>query len=54
MDVQIVENETKGYANCLRRQETGRKMTYSIPSSASIIIDHTEVEPAFEGLGSGK
>jgi len=29
-------------------------MTYSIPSSDFIIIDHTEVDPAFKGQGIGK
>jgi len=29
-------------------------MTYSIPSSDFIIIDHTEVDAAFKGQGIGK
>ena len=54
MDIQIKENETKGYAIAEENGKTAGKMTYSIPSSAFIIIDHTEVEPAFEGRGVGK
>lgn len=54
MDIQIVENETKGYAIAKEDGKTAGKMTYSIPSSAFIIIDHTEVDAAFEGRGVGK
>lgn len=54
MDIQIVENETKGYAIAKEDGKTAGKMTYSIPSSAFIIIDHTEVDATFEGRGVGK
>lgn len=54
MDIQIKEHETKGYAIAQENGKTAGKMTYSIPSSAFIIIDHTEVESAFEGKGVGK
>lgn len=54
MDIQINENETKGYAIAEEKGKTAGKMTYSIPSSAFIIIDHTEVESGFEGRGIGK
>lgn len=54
MDIQIKENETKGYAIAEEHGKTAGKMTYSIPSSAFIIIDHTEVEAAFEGREVGK
>lgn len=30
------------------------EMTYSIPGNDFIIIDHTEVDPAFGGKGIGK
>lgn len=33
---------------------TAGKMTFSIPASDFIIIDHTEVDPAFKGKGVGK
>lgn len=54
MDIQIRESETKGYAIAEENGITAGKMTYSIPSSAFIIIDHTEIESAFEGKGVGK
>ncbi|MCX7546332.1 GNAT family N-acetyltransferase [Xanthomarina sp. F1114] len=54
MDIQIKENETKGYAIAVDNGKIAGKMTYSIPTSAFIIIDHTEVVSAFEGKGVGK
>ena len=54
MDIEIKDRVTKGFA--IAREE-GRKagaMTFSIPASDFIIIDHTEVEPAFKGKDVGK
>lgn len=54
MEVRINESETKGYAIAEEDNVTAGKMTYSIPSSDFIIIDHTEVDHAFKGQGIGK
>ena len=54
MDIQLKEHETKGFALATEDGKTAGKMTYSIASDDFIIIDHTEVEPAFKGKGVGK
>lgn len=54
MEVIIKEKESKGFAMAREGSDRAGVMTYSIPASDFIIIDHTEVEPAFEGKGVGK
>lgn len=54
MEVIIKEKESKGFAMAREDGERAGVMTYSIPASDFIIIDHTEVEPGFEGKGVGK
>ena len=54
MEIQLQEDETKGFALATENGNTAGKMTYSIASDDFIIIDHTEVEPAFKGKGVGK
>ncbi len=54
MEVQIKENESKGYAIATEDGKTAGKMTYSIPSADFIIIDHTEVDSTFRGRSIGK
>lgn len=54
MKIEIKETETKGFAQAKEEEAIAGKMTYSIPTSNFIIIDHTEVEPAFKRRGVGK
>ncbi len=54
MEITIKEQESKGFAMARENNERAGLMTYSIPASDFIIIDHTEVEPAFKGKGVGK
>lgn len=54
MEIKITENRTKGFAMAEENNMTAGKMTFSIPASDFIIIDHTEVDPAFKGKGVGK
>ncbi len=54
MEIIIKEKESKGFVMARYAEERAGVMTYSIPSSDFIIIDHTEVEPAFKGKGVGK
>ncbi|HTO16798.1 MAG TPA: GNAT family N-acetyltransferase [Edaphocola sp.] len=54
MKIEIKETETKGFAQALEHEVIAGQMTYSIPSSDFIIIDHTEVNPAFKGREVGK
>jgi predicted GNAT family acetyltransferase len=54
MDIQIKERENKGFAIAQIEGKKAGMMTYSIPQSDFIIVDHTEVEPEFNGQGVGK
>lgn len=54
MEIQLQEDETKGFAVATENGKTAGKMTYSIASTDFIIIDHTEVEPTFKGKGVWK
>ncbi|HLW32179.1 MAG TPA: GNAT family N-acetyltransferase [Aequorivita sp.] len=54
MDVKIEESGSKGFAIATEDGKTAGKMTYSVPSTNFIIIDHTEVDEAFGGKGVGK
>lgn len=54
MEINIIEDQNKGFAIAKENNETAGKMTYSIASTDFIIIDHTEVEPKYKGKGVGK
>ncbi len=54
MEITLKEKDNKGFA--MAREDNKREgiMTYSVQDKNVIIIDHTEVEPDFEGKGVGK
>ena len=54
MELIIREQNNKGFAIASENEKRAGMMTYSIPDSDFIIIDHTEVEPKFNGQGIGK
>lgn len=54
MEIQLKELDAKGYAMARENKVRAGMMTYSIAGPALIIIDHTDVEPAFNGKGVGK
>lgn len=54
MEILLKENENKGFAIAQEDEKRAGMMTYSIAGPELIIIDHTEVEPAFSGRGAGK
>ncbi|WP_303317176.1 GNAT family N-acetyltransferase [Flavivirga abyssicola] len=54
MEVELKEREGKGFSIAKENSKKVGVMTYSIPDSDFIIIDHTEVEPEFNGKGVGK
>ena len=54
MEIEIRERENKGFAIARENEKKAGLMTYSIPDSDFIIIDHTEVDDAFKGQGVGK
>lgn len=54
MEITVKEQSGKGSATARENQVRAGMMTYSIAGPELIIIDHTEVEPAFNGKGVGK
>jgi len=54
MEILLKENDAKGAAIAQENGERAGMMSYSIAGTALIIIDHTEVEPAYNGKGVGK
>jgi len=54
LEIKQINRETKGeFVATLDGQKAGL-MTYSWAGDEKIIIDHTEVQPAFNGKGVGK
>ena len=54
MEIIIKERDGKGFAMARENGERAGMMTYNIPNSDFIIIDHTEVEEEFRGSDVGK
>lgn len=54
MEIEIRERENKGFAIAKENDQKAGLMSYSIPKSDFIIIDHTEVEPEHNGKSVGK
>ncbi len=54
MTVELKEGESKGEFVAYDNGAVAGKMTYSNAGSKTFIIDHTEVNPEFNGKGVGK
>ncbi|WP_373524397.1 GNAT family N-acetyltransferase [Aquiflexum sp.] len=54
MKILLKEDSNKGLAMARENEKRDGMMTYSIAGDALIIIDHTEVDPAYYGKGVGK
>lgn len=54
MEIAIIEQNNKGFSVAKENGNRVGVMTYSIPDSDFVIIDHTEVEPGAKGKGVGK
>ena len=54
MEILLKERDSKGFAMARENDSRAGMMTYSIAGPELIIIDHTEVEPKFNGKGVGK
>jgi len=54
MEIKHVENESKGFFRATEDGVDAGKITYSWAGDKRIIVDHTEVDPAFSGRGVGK
>lgn len=54
MKIKIIELENKGLAMARENRKRIGTMTYSIAGPKLIIIDHTDVDPAYGGKNVGK
>lgn len=54
MEIQQINNETKGAFKAIEDGKEAGNMTYSWAGENRFIIDHTEVNPEFSGKGVGK
>lgn len=52
--IKVTEKDNRGRLLLFREENEVAQMTYSRFDTNQIIIDHTEVYPAFEGTGAGK
>lgn len=53
MEIEIKEIDAKGYSIAKDGGKQIGMMTYSIAGESLLIIDHTEVDPAYSGKGIG-
>ena len=54
MEILLKEDGSKGFATAQKDNKRAGMMSYSIAGEDLIIIDHTEVEPEYNGKGVGK
>ncbi len=54
MEILLNESDTKGFSVAIENDKRIGMMTYSIAGPELIIIDHTDVEPAYKGKGVGR
>ncbi|MGH1362156.1 MAG: GNAT family N-acetyltransferase [Calditrichia bacterium] len=54
MQIEHVEEETKGSFRIMQENREAALMTYSRAGAKMIIIDHTEVSDSLRGMGAGK
>lgn len=54
MEIQQINRESKGFFKVILDGKEAGRMTYSWAGNDKFIIDHTEVNPEFNGQGVGK
>ncbi|MBO9566807.1 MAG: N-acetyltransferase [Niastella sp.] len=54
MEILLKEHDTKGFAIAQEHEKRAGIMSYSIAGPNLIIIDHTVVEPGYQGRDVGK
>lgn len=54
MTIEQINNESKGFFKAIEDDKEAGRMTYSWAGLTKLIIDHTEVNSAFNGKGVGK
>ena len=54
MEIQQINDTRRGYFEAIEDGKEAGKMTYTWAGDTKFIIDHTEVNPDFNGKGVGK
>ena len=54
MEINHIIEDTKGYFQFIEDGEVAAYLSYSRAGESLIIIDHTDVKPAYNGQGLGK
>ncbi|MEG0851442.1 MAG: GNAT family N-acetyltransferase [Flavobacterium sp.] len=54
MEIQQINDTRRGYFEAVEDGKEAGKMTYTWAGDSKFIIDHTEVNPDFNGKGVGK
>lgn len=54
MKIEQVNNDKKGYFRAIEIETEAGRLVYTWAGPGKIIIEHTQVEPAFSGKGVGK
>ena len=54
MKIEQFNTDKKGFFKATEQEDTAGRMTYTWAGPDKMIIDHTEVTPAFSGKGVGK
>ncbi|MXO05831.1 GNAT family N-acetyltransferase [Flavobacterium sp. HBTb2-11-1] len=54
MEIQQINDTKRGYFEAVEDGKEAGKMTYTWAGDTKFIIDHTEVNPDFNGKGVGK
>ena len=54
MEIQQINDTRRGYFEAVEDGKEAVKMTYTWAADSKFIIDHTEVNPDFNGKGVGK
>ncbi|MEZ0181362.1 GNAT family N-acetyltransferase [Flavobacterium oncorhynchi] len=54
MEIQQINDTRRGYFEAVEDGKEAGKMTYTWAGDTKFIIDHTEVNPDFNGKGVGK
>jgi uncharacterized protein len=54
MEIEQFNRDTKGFFKASEQGTEAGVMTYTWAGTDKMIIDHTEVDPKFKGLGIGK
>lgn len=54
MEIKNSNSETRGIFTAVDKEKRAGEMTYSIKDEKNVVIEHTEVDPEYQGQGVGK